>query len=616
MAGINLSQFRDLQLVGQGGGADVYRAVRVSTGGEVAIKAFLATLDPATVARRVNREVGALVSLKGHPNIIQIEEVLQVDDAVYVVMEYAPNGSLADRIAAEGSVDPAALMTIGAQIASALSAAHSKSILHRDVKPQNILFGQYGAAKLCDFGIAAITANEQASRTSAISIRYASPEELDGAALTSATDIYSLGATLLHAFVGRPADLNERLGGIDVLVADAPQPLRDVIRRCLELDPAQRPSADEVHRLLDKDAPTGTPLAPPTGQPWSIELNSPLPPDRPPATGARAGVPGSTVGVLFDRTPEPEPEPSAPVRWYRRPLVVVAAIVLVAAIAAGIVIAVTSGGDDEAAPTTTKAPVAVTTTGPAPTTTAAPTTTVAVTTTTAAPTTTAVPTTAAPAPVNAYGDVVGAPVDGTSGKAAAFAVALQQHSSASNAVLNLSPAYYYALSFQLTPRVADVSAQPVATERGYVITTAAGPIEVRDFVLDADGNVVDGTEVGPVTFAFSAGVETTGVCATGRPQPCDFSIGGGLPDTRGSAAQAWVLARVTADPERLITMIFVDTGGPLVVSATGAGEPMGVDPATGIVALSVAPTTAPGTVVPLDVVLTDGTAMSFSVQVA
>ncbi len=641
MAGLQLSQFRDASLIGQGSGADVYRAVRVSTGGEVAVKAFLHTLDPATVRRRVDREVGALVALKGHPHIIQVEEVLQVDDSIFVVMELAPGGSLHDRIKAETRLSAHDAATIGVQIGGALAAAHDKGILHRDVKPQNILFGAYGTAKLCDFGMAAAVAAE-ASRTSAVSIRYASPEELDGAELTSATDVYSLGATLLHAVVGRPADLGERLAGIESLVADVPPPLRDVIVGAMSLAPSARPTAAEMRDMLGGppgDRPAADP-APDTaaartatpqaslGGPLAAVGGGAVSAPAAPAGGGGAGggfapptrsddafhsaVGGSTVGVIFDRPAEDPPPPAPRAPWHKRPLT----YVLLAALAIGAAVAalVLAGNDDAGETADTSAPpTAAPSTVPAGT--AAPDTTAA-----AAPTTAAPEPTAAPAATNPYGDVIGQPVDGSSGPAARFAVALQQRAPAAAVASNLSAAYYYALAHELTGRVADATLLPLATETGYAIATAAGAVVISDVQLDATGLVVDAVETRPdgATAALSAVVQVTGVCVPGPESTvCDFTRPDGVPEALGTPDRAWVLARLIADPTRVTHFLLVTPSTEAsVVGAFQEGLEIPMEAGSTIIALDVPPADQPNTFVRLTVLLSDGRALLFDVPVS
>ena len=198
--------FVDLVQIGAGGLGDVYRATRESTNGLVALK-FLRQIDDASSSwRRVHRELAALVELKGHPHVVGVEEVLTSADGPVIVMEYAPGGTVYALIQSRGGLlQPSEVLLIALHTASAVVAAHALGIVHRDIKPHNLLISSFGQVKVCDFGIASMARHEQfRSRTSALSYQYASPEELDDEPdVGPPTDIYSLGATLQHALSGR-----------------------------------------------------------------------------------------------------------------------------------------------------------------------------------------------------------------------------------------------------------------------------------------------------------------------------------------------------------------------------------------------------------------------------
>jgi serine/threonine protein kinase len=209
----DLPGYRDVARVGSGGLGDVYRAVRISTNHPVALKVLKDVSDDSASWRRAQRELHALLNLRGHPYVVHVEEILSIGGRPVIVMEYVPGGSLADLIGRNPRGVPVGEVVLaGQQIANALAAAHRLGIVHRDIKPHNILIGAFGQVKVCDFGIAALTRSADFGvHTSAFSYRYASPEELDESPdVGPPTDIYSLGVTLQHALTGRPPSFRER----------------------------------------------------------------------------------------------------------------------------------------------------------------------------------------------------------------------------------------------------------------------------------------------------------------------------------------------------------------------------------------------------------------------
>ena len=250
-----LDGYRDLERIGHGGLGDVYRATRTSTGGTVAIKVLRDVSDESVAWNRTRRELTALVSLGGHAHVVQLVELLERTPGL--VMEYAPGGSVAQLLDRRGTtLAVGEIVLIGRQTASALAAAHAQGIVHRDVKPQNLLIDAFGQVKLCDFGIASLARTEEfRTRTSAISMRYASPEDLeDDAEVGPKADVYSLGATLLHLAHGAPPTLKERLAPWNPPETDDPAlaALDGVLADCLRPEPADRPTATELLDRLDE----------------------------------------------------------------------------------------------------------------------------------------------------------------------------------------------------------------------------------------------------------------------------------------------------------------------------------------------------------------------------
>lgn len=197
-------QYRDVTWVASGGYGDIYRAVRTTTGASVAIKVMRDLGDSAALRRRTERELQALVRLRGHPNVVQIEEVIPFTGGFGLVMEYLEGGSLHDRVADGAPIPFPEVVRVGIDVSRALRDAHAMGIVHRDIKPQNLLISAFGQCKVCDFGIAAIVRDAALTdRTGAVSYRYASPEELaDSPTIGPPTDVYSFGVSLRHMLTG------------------------------------------------------------------------------------------------------------------------------------------------------------------------------------------------------------------------------------------------------------------------------------------------------------------------------------------------------------------------------------------------------------------------------
>jgi len=279
-------RFAALAPLGAGVTGSVYRAHDDVLGRAVAIKVLHAQGELAVRERFLNeaRAVGAVA----HPNIVAIYDVGTDAAAPYLVMELAVGGSLRDRLQ-RGPLALDAVRTIGIQIARALAAAHAANILHRDVKPANILCcGAGGDAttdvwKLADFGIArlpdsTLTLDGQFLGSPA----YAAPEALRAGLFSPASDVYGLGATLYEALAGEPPHGDQDVRVIvrkldeDVrpLPAFVPRPFAAAILATLARDPARRPSADQLARLLATSALV--PVAAPRAWPRVVAIGAAL----------------------------------------------------------------------------------------------------------------------------------------------------------------------------------------------------------------------------------------------------------------------------------------------------------------------------------------------------
>ncbi|MFC0556852.1 serine/threonine-protein kinase [Planotetraspora thailandica] len=264
-----------LGVLGQGGFGVVYRARQLAVGREVALKIDNRVLVSERDQRRFMREVTAAGALSGHPHVADVYDAGMLPDGrPYMVLELCPGGSLADRLKEHGPMDAREVRDIGVRIADALAAAHAEGVLHRDVKPANILVNSYGMVALSDFGLAtrpgAAAGNEMSVTLESLTPAYAPPEAFELTEPTAAGDVYALSATLYALLYGRPPRFPA--GGVVNLavimalhrrpipdIEGVPYELTDVLRRGMATDPRQRTqTAAELRDALaaaDLDGP-------------------------------------------------------------------------------------------------------------------------------------------------------------------------------------------------------------------------------------------------------------------------------------------------------------------------------------------------------------------------
>lgn len=244
-------------LVGRGGFSTVYRAIQPRLNRVVAVKVIDADIQADEDARRrFERECQTMGSLTGHHAVVTVHEVGECEDGQpYIAMELLEGGSLQDRLA-EGVLPWPEVVAIGAQVAEALDAAHELGILHRDVKPANVMRDRFGHHKLGDFGIAGLAASAHTTAGAApATVAYAAPEVLLGKRASTASDVYGLGATLFSLLTGGPAFAAATDESVVPMVmritrdplpelpdAVAPQQLRRLIGQMMAKDPADRPA--------------------------------------------------------------------------------------------------------------------------------------------------------------------------------------------------------------------------------------------------------------------------------------------------------------------------------------------------------------------------------------
>ncbi len=198
-------RYRIDHLIGEGGVARVYRGTDLTLDRRVAIKILRPELsEDEDVVARFRREAHSAAKLN-HSNIVQIYDTGVDDDRYYIIMEYLPELNLKEIIKRYAPLPLDRVIDVGAACCEALSYAHRQGIVHRDVKPANVLFTDEGSAKLSDFGIAAAAGEAGLTRDGKVlgSAHYISPEQAQGAAAGPLSDIYSLGVTLYEALTGR-----------------------------------------------------------------------------------------------------------------------------------------------------------------------------------------------------------------------------------------------------------------------------------------------------------------------------------------------------------------------------------------------------------------------------
>jgi serine/threonine protein kinase len=246
----------DLTVLAHGGYATVYRATQQSAFREVAVKVENRTLDSDKDQRRFVREARAAGSMSSHPHVVDLYDVgVTHDGHPYMIMELC-EGTYADRMKSN-PLGEAEARDVGAKIADALADAHSLGVLHRDVKPANILITRFGEPALADFGLAVLTETRESSITLELTPAYAAPEMFQHGRPAPASDVYALCATLYALIRGRPARWRDNYSPtlaslVDMFaerVPDIPEvapELTLLLRRGMSNDPMQRPTAAQL----------------------------------------------------------------------------------------------------------------------------------------------------------------------------------------------------------------------------------------------------------------------------------------------------------------------------------------------------------------------------------
>jgi serine/threonine protein kinase len=323
-----------LEPVGRGGFGVVWRALDTLLERQVAVKeihipGFLSEQDRADLRSKVLKEAQAEARLD-HPGAVTVYDVIDDDDGhPVIVMELVDAPTLAELVASRGPLPPDEVARIGAQVLEVLVAAHAHGIVHRDVKPANVMVGDAGRVRLGDFGVAAMLDDPTVSTSAAVtgSPAYMAPEQATKKGAVPESDLWSLGATMYFAVEGRPpSDKGAPLPTLTSIVQDPPRPaeragaLAPVLVELLVKDPAARLSEAALRdRLTDVATPTPAPSPSPSPTLLSpaggfsddttvIHLDEPIArapepvPDAPPAVPTAPGPPSPPVA----------PPPAAP----------------------------------------------------------------------------------------------------------------------------------------------------------------------------------------------------------------------------------------------------------------------------------------------------------------
>ncbi|MCF3964569.1 serine/threonine-protein kinase [Streptomyces fuscigenes] len=261
--GLLAGRYRLTEAIGRGGMGRVWRAQDELLNRTVAVKELTAgqyatEAEREVLHRRTRTEARAAARIS-HPNVVTVHDVLEHDGRPWIVMQYVDGRSLSDAVKESGPVPAREAARIGVAVLGALRAAHAAGVLHRDVKPANVMLARDGHVLLADFGIAAVEGDASVTRTGELigSVEYLAPERVRGSSPGPESDLWSLGATLYTAVQGvSPYHRDSALSTLQAVIVDeAPYPtaaedLGPVIVAMLRKEPGERPAAQECARML------------------------------------------------------------------------------------------------------------------------------------------------------------------------------------------------------------------------------------------------------------------------------------------------------------------------------------------------------------------------------
>lgn len=305
-------RYRLREVLGSGGMGRVWRGYDEVLRRDVAVKEVRPAGWGALEDRAGLREARAAARLR-HPNVVAVLDVVE-SDRTWIVMEYRPARSLHEIVATDGPLPPREVARIGLEILAGLSAAHRAGVIHRDVKPHNVLVGTDGRVALTDFGLAVLDGGGEVTRADLVvgSPQFIAPERARDSVSTVESDLWSFGATLYAAVEGRPPYRRPTVVATLTALATAPPdppgragPLAGTLRGLLDRDPARRPDADRVARRLRRIADAPHPTR--RHRPWLAAAATLVA-----LAGGAAVLTGSEPGRTTPATAAPRPLAAAP----------------------------------------------------------------------------------------------------------------------------------------------------------------------------------------------------------------------------------------------------------------------------------------------------------------
>ncbi len=259
-------RYRIIRLIGEGGMANVYLAYDEILSREVAVKVLRGDLaDDEKFVKRFQREAINASSLS-HPNIVEMYDVGEDSGNYFIVMEYIEGRTLKSLIKRRGSLTISETLDIMKQLTSAIIHAHSMYIIHRDIKPQNVLILDDGTVKITDFGIAMALNNHELTQTNSVmgSVHYLPPEQANGGSATIKSDLYSLGILMYELLMGKIPfkgenaveiaikQIKEQIPNMRIMNPDIPQSVENIILKACAKNPKNRyDSANELYNDLE-----------------------------------------------------------------------------------------------------------------------------------------------------------------------------------------------------------------------------------------------------------------------------------------------------------------------------------------------------------------------------